>query len=76
MRYEIYSGDDGLRWRFVDLDGTVLVSAPRPLTLDQCIKTVQIMQATVGAPVIVLQESPNLHAELVGEPQSEAKAEI
>jgi hypothetical protein len=67
MRYEIFSESDGFRWRFVDLDGAVLAASSQPLSCEECMREIQIMQTTMDAPVVVLQEPPHPRTELVGE---------
>jgi hypothetical protein len=74
MRYEIFSEDDGLRWRFVDVDGVVLAAAPKPMSPEECMKAIQVMQSTMDAPVVVLHESPNRYAGAVGSSQFSAKS--
>jgi len=58
MRYEIFPEGDAWKWRLVARDGTVVASASRPLTREQSMKAVQIMQMTLDAPVALLEESP------------------
>lgn len=54
IRYEIYQDSEGWKWRFVD--GKVMIGPmSRPLTWEQCLKTVQILRNTLAAPVLILR---------------------
>jgi uncharacterized protein YegP (UPF0339 family) len=58
MRYELFSQHDGFRWRFVSQDGEILAAASRSLSREQCMKAIQILRMTVGAPIVVVPEAP------------------
>lgn len=56
MRYEIYTDDEGWRWRFFDDTENVLISAAHSLTQEQCRTAVQLLRLTLDAPVCVAGE--------------------
>ena len=52
-RYEIFAEAQGWSWRFVDGLSEV-APASRPLTREQCLKTVQWLRNTLAAPLFIL----------------------
>ncbi|MEA3208513.1 MAG: hypothetical protein QOE70_1570 [Chthoniobacter sp.] len=56
MHYEIFAKSEEWRWRLVADDGAAVISAPRPLTREQCMRVIEVMELTVEAPVLVVRE--------------------